>query len=505
MSVETSAPVADEVRPATMFVSSRTITLLDHFRVPYRVDPALAADDVQQLRTSNDGPSLLWLTSPDARPTAAVTNAPGGPEISLFAGMLPDNVVASRVAELDGSWHRARSLTGHDSELLGSIWRSDRGDVLLPFSPDEVILNYWSERYLEIASGPASRRLRRGMMIAYYQVRPLIPRPIQIWLRRRFARIQGRSRFPRWPVETSLHDFFDLMFGILAAISGGPVPSIAPWPHGFTWALVLTHDVELADGWAAVDPVLDLERAHGMRSSWNLVERRCYNVSIERVRELVADGFEVGVHGLYHDGRDLASIATLQERLPAIRDAASRWGAVGFRAPAMHRRWEWMPLLGLEYDSSYPDSDPFEPQTGGCCTWLPFFNEGILELPVTLIQDHTLFVILRRDEAAWAEKTRFLRDRGGLALIDTHPDYLVDERILRAYGNFLDEFTGDPTAWRALPRDVNAWWRSRAKSSLEWHEGEWRVVGPASDDARIEFLAGSGWQPAPEVGSMNGG
>ncbi len=108
-----------------------------------------------------------------------------------------------------------------------------------------------------------------------------------------------------------------------------------------------------------------------------------------------------------------------------MRGAAERWQAVGFRSPATQRQWELMPLLGFDYDSSYPDTDPFEPQGGGCCAWLPFFNQGMVELPLTMQQDHTLFVILRHgDETAWVEKAEFLRGRGGLALIDTHPDYL---------------------------------------------------------------------------------
>ena len=68
------------------------------------------------------------------------------------------------------------------------------------------------------------------------------------------------------------------------------------------------------------------------------------------------------MHGLYHDGRDLESEKTLLERLPAIRSHAERWGAVGFRSPATHRDWRLMRLLGFEYDSSSPDTDPFEPQ-----------------------------------------------------------------------------------------------------------------------------------------------
>jgi peptidoglycan/xylan/chitin deacetylase (PgdA/CDA1 family) len=232
--------------------------------------------------------------------------------------------------------------------------------------------------------------------------------------------------------------------------------------------------------------VLEVERAHGLRSSWNVVPHR-YHVDDERLRDLAEDGFEIGVHGLYHDGRDLESLATLLARLPAMREAAERWGAVGFRAPATHREWDWMPLLGFDYDTSSPDTDPFEPQAGGCCSWLPFFNQELVELPLTMPQDHTLFVILgRSDEATWVEKASRLRARGGMALMDTHPDYLLDERVLRAYESFLGRFAADPGVWNALPREVSAWWRRRAASQIEWIDGSWRVVGPAAAEARIE-------------------
>ena len=297
--------------------------------------------------------------------------------------------------------------------------------------------------------------------------------------------------FPRWPVETCLHDFFELMFAIVAGIAGEPVPRIAEWPDGHSWAVVLTHDVEQAEGFAAIAPVAELERARGLRSAWNLVPRR-YEIDPGRVAELSADGFEVGVHGLYHDGRDLESLETWQERLPDVHTAAERWGAVGFRSAALHRDWDWMRLLRFDYDSSSPDTDPFEPMNGGCCTWLPFFNGELVEMPVTLAQDHTLFVILgQQDETTWVQKAEFLRAQGGLAMLDTHPDYLIDERIFGAYSRFLDCFVDDPTAWRALPREVSAWWRRRAASWLEQSEDGWRIAGPAAAEGRVVFEAGT--------------
>jgi hypothetical protein len=378
-----------------------------------------------------------------------------------------------------------------DGAPAASIWRERGGSVFLPFDPNEVVESFWSERYLRTAAGEHMRSLRRALMIVYYRVRPLLPRPVQIWLRRRFARLQGRFAFPRWPIEPCLHDFFDAMLAILAGIAGEPFPYIAPWPDGHTWALVLTHDVEHAEGLAAVDPVVELEQAHGVRSSWNLVPRR-YEVDPALVADLADEGFEIGVHGIYHDGRDLRSWSSWQRRLPLAHEAAERWNAVGFRSAALHRDYDWMRSLEFDYDSSSRDMDPFEPQNGGCCTWLPFFNGELVELPLTLPQDHTLFVILDHpDETVWVAKAEFLRAHGGMAMIDTHPDYLVDERIFGAYARFLERFADDPAAWQALPREVSAWWRRRAASRLEHDGSTWQIVGPAASEGRVLFAAGA--------------
>jgi hypothetical protein len=149
-----------------------------------------------------------------------------------------------------------------------------------------------------------------------------------------------------------------------------------------------------------------------------------------------------------------------------------------------------MPLLGFDYDSSYSDTAPFEPQAGGCCTWLPYMIGELVELPITLPQDHTLFEVLgQQDESTWIEKARFLRDRGGMALLLTHPDYVENGRLLESYQRVLEEFGNDSTAWKALPRDVSDWWRRRSKSTVEEIDGEWRVTGPAGDDGRIDFIS----------------
>jgi hypothetical protein len=482
----------DSAQRSAILVASARVELLEQLRTPYEIDPALERPGSVEVRSRAGGLSVRWPSAPggEAAVAATVRRPDGVLEIPIHAAVATDHRLAPLLEPSHGRWESVRAVTGRDGAAAGSIWCAENGSVVLPFDPDEVLLNYWNERCSLSAAGAARGRLRRVLMVIYYRLRPLLPRRLQIFMRRRFARVQARTRFPRWPIETCVHDFYEFMIAIFFDIAGEPLPCIAPWPRGHTWALVLTHDVEHKGGLAALDPILELERAHGVRSAFNLVPRR-YEVELELVRQLIDDGFEVGVHGLYHDGRDLESASILESRLPAIRAAAESWGAAGFRAPALHRCWEWMPLLGFDYDSSCPDTDPYEPQPGGCCTWLPFFNSAMVELPVTLAQDHTLFTILRHgDGAEWHTKARFLAEHGGMALLDTHPDYLVERRVFMAYANFLHEFAGDPRAWHALPREVSAWWRQRAKSSVRRQERRWVVVGPAAGEARIEFRSG---------------
>jgi peptidoglycan/xylan/chitin deacetylase (PgdA/CDA1 family) len=323
---------------------------------------------------------------------------------------------------------------------------------------------------------------------AYYAARRILPRRVQVALRRRLTSIQSRVAFPAWPVESSLHDLYDLVLGLLAHLAQAPVPCVAPWPRGRSWALVLTHDVETLDGYANLDRLRDVEHALGLRSAWNFVPKR-YQVDDGVVRGLRDAGHEVGVHGLYHDGRDLESRGLLERRLPEIRAAAHRWQAAGFRAPALRRNLELMPLLGFDYDSSYPDTDPHGPDGGGCCSWLPFDLDGLVELPVTLPQDHTVFEILGYvDGRVWRDKTEQIRRRHGMALLITHPDYMLSDRPLEAYRRYVEEFAADDSAWHALPHEVSGWWRRRAAARLVHGESGWAIEGAAAGEAALGFV-----------------
>src|SRR6185295_6616832 len=120
-----------------------------------------------------------------------------------------------------------------------------------------------------------------------------------------------------------------------------------------------THDVETAEGFNCVSAIADLEQQLGFRSSWNFVPHK-YPIDLGLLRDLRDRGFEIGVHGYNHDGRLFASRTMFDRRAAAINAALKAWGAVGFRAPMVHRNLEWLQALDIEYDASCFDADPYQ-------------------------------------------------------------------------------------------------------------------------------------------------
>jgi len=504
-----------------VFESSGPFAFFDYFRVPYQIRPPQPADrlvsslgSVHQLRgraqPGHAPGSLLWPAA-DARPASP----PAGYRVGLYtmcdftfsAYVALNAAVPAMLAGLGNDWRPAEPILDADGRSVAAVWRDSEGQVFLPFDPGEVMHRFWSEQYRSVGRSALSFACHAAARRGYYAVRPALPRALQLRLRRVFTRVQARSTFPGWPVEDSLHNFYDWLFALVAGVAGRPVPFLDLWPGGRSWAFVLTHDVETEAGYREMELLRGPERDRGYGSSWNFVGLR-YAVDDDTVRALQDDGCEVGVHGLRHDGRDLGSRRLLESRLPAMRDYAERWNAVGFRSPATQREWDLMPLLGFDYDSSYSDSDPYEPQAGGCCSYLPYFNDAMVELPITLPQDHTLFTILQRPDAdLWIRKAEHIRRRNGMALVLTHPDYAHDQRLAAGYRQLLDAFAGDDSVWHALPRDVAAWWRKRAASTLRENNGSWGIDGPASADGRVRFAhAGEGRVSAgPLVRGANSG
>lgn len=363
--------------------------------------------------------------------------------------------------------HQREIYRGHVERLIGGPDRSE---------DDEHFLY---ERY-QAPSGS-------GALRAYYALKPRLPRRLQLGVRRAYARVQARRRFPAWPIEPLLTDRRDeALQRRLSQAPDGRLELVGLWPDAHRYAVVLTHDVEGPAGVANVERVREVERRHGFVSSWNFVAE-WYPIPDGLLDALRADGCEIGLHGIHHDGSLFRDRETFERTLPVIRRYLAEWGAVGFRSPATHRNAEWMAELPVLYDSSFPDTDPFEPQSGGCCSILPFRFGDVIELPITLVQDHTMWEILREPGIdRWVSKSEWIMRRHGLVNVIVHPDYVVEEARLELYDRFLAHLAAQSGGWHALPRDVARWWRQRDDLAIvAGEDGQPRVTGDSDYRATV--------------------
>ena len=212
-----------------------------------------------------------------------------------------------------------------------------------------------------------------------------------------------------------------------------------------------------------------MEMRLGFRSSFNFIPEGNYVTPKSLRAWLVTNGFEVGLHDLRHDGKLYSSRKRFTAKAQKINHYLEEWQAVGFRSGFMLRNLGWLQDLKILYDSSTFDTDPFEPQPEGVNTIFPFCiarNDGstYIELPYTLPQDSTLFLLLQETSIeTWKRKLDWIAQHGGMALVIVHPDYMsFDDRKdpseyrARLYQEFLEyvaERYGN-RCWFALPRDV---------------------------------------------------
>jgi hypothetical protein len=288
----------------------------------------------------------------------------------------------------------------------------------------------------------------------YYFVKPAIPHKVRLRLRAQLASCQRRRAASVWPINDGTARAPEWWSG---------------WPGGKKFAFVLTHDVEGKRGLERCRALADLELKLGFHSSFNFVPEGAYETPSSLRLFLSEHGFEIGVHDLHHDGTLYRSEAEFNFGAERINQHLEHWQAVGFRSAFMFHNLDWLKKLNVLYDASTFDTDPFEPQPDGCNTIFPFWVErsdgsGYIELPYTLPQDSTLFLILReKTNEIWKRKLDWIAEHGGLALVNVHPDYMafVDrpsriEFSAGLYEEFLShvsaQFGGD--AWFALPRDV---------------------------------------------------
>lgn len=290
----------------------------------------------------------------------------------------------------------------------------------------------------------------------FYSIKPFVPRKLQLQLRRWLILNCINKHSDIWPIDPN-------------AIQ--PPENWKGWPEGKRFAFVLVHDVDTKKGYDASHSLMKVDQEMGFRSSFNFVPERCYSLSEELRLHLQKSGFEVGVHDLKHDGKLFKSEKIFVERVRKINAYLKEWDAVGFRSGAMHCNLEWMRRLDIKYDSSTFDTDPFEPKPIGRRTIFPFWvpagvsGNGFVELPYTLPQDFTLYILMQEKNIdIWKKKLDWIAEHGGMALITTHPDYINFSESACSYEEYPVKYYKDLLGyakkkyegqyWHALPSEI---------------------------------------------------
>ena len=336
----------------------------------------------------------------------------------------------------------------------------------------------------------------------YYSFKPFIPRSVRLGIRSWITTRKRERVGATWPI----------LPGTETPPEGWP-----GWPGGKKFAFILSHDVEGQSGVDNCRRLMELEANLGFRSSYNFIPEGDYRVSKELRDQLTTNGFEVGVHDLHHDGKLYSSRAAFAQRANRINNYLKEWGAVGFRSGFMLHNLEWLGDLDVLYDASTFDTDPFEPQPDGVGTIFPFWVPrlrsaecgmrnaerngaagssdvphsvrwgeapaeppiphsalrtphsagGYVELPYTLAQDSTMFLLLReRHPDIWFQKLDWIARHGGMVLVNVHPDYIrFDNEPASAltfpaecYSRLLEyakQRYGD-SFWHPLPKELAA-------------------------------------------------
>jgi hypothetical protein len=295
----------------------------------------------------------------------------------------------------------------------------------------------------------------------FYHYKALIPRGLQILARRGLAHAKRGVHAWHWPIDRD---------------AGRRPEYFTGWPQNKRFALVLRHDVESSIGLPRCADILSIERSFGMRSAFFFVPED-YGVEEWLRRSITDSGCEIGVHGLKHDGKLYDSYEGFKVKAARINRYLKEWDAVGFASPSAHHRFDWLHDLDILYDTSSFDTDPFEPQPDGVRTIFPMVirnpagTRPIIELPYTLPQDFTLFVILQEaSPTIWQKKLDWIAANGGMVLVNSHPDYMRFHGDARRKYNYPCDFYEELLAyierthrgeyWAALPREVAQFWQT---------------------------------------------
>ncbi len=257
----------------------------------------------------------------------------------------------------------------------------------------------------------------------------IVPRPVRNILLGMYGRI-SKNRFPRWPLDTTAD--------VMRKKKGRKVYAI------------LTHDIDSKKAADNIDKLINIEKKHKVKSCINILANK-YDVS--KFREFEKQGFEIGCHGWNHDGQLLKNLS----RIKKSKQKLKQFKINGFRSPALMRDEKMFKEVAkyFRYDSSVPNSH--YPIKGGCASVLPFKKDRLLEIPITVPQDYTLFNVMRlSDEKAfkiWKYCFDEIIKRKGIINIVAHPEKFNFGGHVKLYEKIIKYLKKKKVKF-ILPRDL---------------------------------------------------
>jgi peptidoglycan/xylan/chitin deacetylase (PgdA/CDA1 family) len=264
------------------------------------------------------------------------------------------------------------------------------------------------------------------------------------------------------------------------------------WPSGRTAGAVLSFDFDAEEVWLADDPdnarrpgvlsqgrygakvgvplILELSRESELRATF-FVPGAVAARYPDRVREILAGGHEVALHGYTH--RSPAALPPDEEEdelhrsLEALR--ALDADPVGYRSPSWDFSERTLGLLdreGILYSSNMMDD------------LRPYRHEGsrLIELPVHwMLDDAAHFWIDGRESwtkkistpggvlEIWQDEFEGIRRLGSVTVLTMHPQFIGRPSRLAMLRELVDVMQSHPDLWIATAREV----AERADVALE--------------------------------------
>lgn len=342
--------------------------------------------------------------------------------------------------------------------------RTPPSELLVRLEADE-------EEARSAATAWVRRQLLDGPVASTPSITTRLPFPyhwIPGWLRLRvrdamltrwFRRLEGVTRFPDYYAEN----------GVDVVISRAAPAEAATWrwPEGHHCALMLSHDVDTGREHEQIRDFAELARSLGLRSTFMFVGSHI-EAYADLCQELMADGFEIGLHDVLHDNR----IAFLgeEEVVARLRPWLERWqdalGVRGFRSPAWYvspALWRGLRRAGVSYDCSVQDTNMMleADRNVGAATYFPYLVGDLVVVPGTIPFDElpwALGVEPSATTAFWRAKIDHVATRGGVIVVNAHPSpwFCGNAAGRAALRTCLEQILGSHSPWCATGRQIDA-------------------------------------------------